>query len=59
VLAGQHAAYLEGQLSLWEKEEDSRGGGPFREIMRKIAFRMTHDEIKAVAAYYASLPRRP
>ncbi|MFD1705117.1 c-type cytochrome [Methylopila henanensis] len=55
-LAGQHASYLESQLLLWEKEEDSRGGGPFREIMRKIAFGMTEADIKAVAAYYASLP---
>jgi cytochrome c553 len=55
-LAGQHASYLEQQLKLWEKEHDSRGGGPFREIMRKIAFNMSEHDIKAVAAYYASLP---
>lgn len=55
-LAGQHASYLEQQLLLWEKEDDSRGGGPFREIMRKIAFGMEKDDIRAVAAYYASLP---
>ncbi|GLK56379.1 cytochrome c553 [Methylopila capsulata] len=55
-LAGQHASYLETQLHLWEKEHDSRGGGPFREIMRKVAFRLTPEEIRAVAAYYASLP---
>ena len=36
--------------------ELKRGGGPFREIMRKVAFRLTPDEIRAVAAYYASLP---
>lgn len=58
-LAGQHASYLEGQLKLWEREEDARGGGPFREIMRKIAFRMTPAEIRAAAAYYASLPPEP
>lgn len=55
-LAGQHASYLETQLTLWEKEHDSRGGGPFAGIMRKIAFGMTEADIKAVAAYYASLP---
>jgi cytochrome c553 len=55
-LAGQHASYLETQLMLWEKEHDSRGGGPFAGIMRKIAFGMTEADIKAVAAYYASLP---
>ncbi|MFC3695709.1 c-type cytochrome [Chenggangzhangella methanolivorans] len=55
-LAGQHASYLETQLTLWEKEHDSRGGGPFSGIMRKIAFGMTEADIKAVAAYYASLP---
>lgn len=55
-LAGQHASYLEAQLRLWEKEHDSRGGGPFAGIMRKIAFEMTEADIKAVAAYYASLP---
>ena len=55
-LAGQHASYLETQLKLWEKEHDSRGGGPFAGIMRKIAFGMTEADIKAVAAYYASLP---
>jgi cytochrome c553 len=56
-LAGQHAAYLESQLRLWEKEHDSRGGGPFAGVMRKIAFGMTEEQIKAVSAYYASLPR--
>ncbi|MDR4307566.1 c-type cytochrome [Chelatococcus sambhunathii] len=58
-LAGQHASYLETQLRLWEKEHDSRGGGPFSEIMRKIAFGMTEADIKAVASYYASLPPTP
>lgn len=58
-LAGQHAAYLETQLHLWEKEHDSRGGGPFAGIMRKIAFGMTPADIRAVSAYYASLPPRP
>lgn len=55
-LAGQHAGYIETQLKLWEKEHDSRGGGPFAGIMRKIAFGMTKADIEAVAAYYASLP---
>lgn len=56
-LAGQHASYLEGQLALWETEHDSRGGGPFAGIMRKIAFGMRPADAKAAAAYYASLPR--
>ncbi|MFC7054369.1 c-type cytochrome [Hansschlegelia quercus] len=54
-LAGQHASYLEQQLLLWEKEHDSRGGGAFRGIMRQIAFLMSKEDIRAVAAYYASL----
>ena len=58
-LAGQHAAYLETQLHLWEREHDSRGGGPFAGIMRKIAFGMTPADIEAVSAYYASLPPKP
>lgn len=58
-LEGQHAAYLETQLRLWAKEHNSRGGGPFSGIMRKIAFGMAEADIKAVASYYASLPRTP
>ncbi|PZQ10756.1 MAG: hypothetical protein DI565_19445 [Ancylobacter novellus] len=55
-LAGQRFSYLKGQLLLWEKEHDSRGGGPFAGVMRKIAFGMEKADIEASAAYYASLP---
>lgn len=56
-LAGQYADYLEDQLMAWKKGE--RGGDPLN-IMRRIAERLTDDQIRAVAQYYASIrPSKP
>ncbi|MGE0448209.1 MAG: c-type cytochrome [Vicinamibacterales bacterium] len=57
-LAGQRSAYLALQLRLFQA--DRRGGTPYAHIMRKIAGRLTEEQMDAVAAYYASLePERP
>ena len=52
-LAGQHADYLAQQLGLFKG--DRRGGTEYRKIMLKFAGQLTDDQIKAVAAYYASV----
>lgn len=53
-LAGQYARYLELQLTLFKNEH--RGGTPYADIMRRVAGQLTDEQIKAVSAYYASLP---
>lgn len=53
-LAGQYAEYLTLQLRLFK--EDRRGGTPYAHIMRMVAGRLTPEQMRAVAAYYASLP---
>lgn len=53
-LAGQFADYLELQLVLFAS--GSRGGSPFAHLMDHVAPRLRRDEMRAVAAYYASLP---
>jgi cytochrome c553 len=53
-LAGQHAAYMAGQLRLRKA-----GLGPTTDsaaIMLPIAQRLTDDEIESVSAYFATLP---
>ena len=52
-LAGQHAEYLALQLELFKK--DIRGGTPYAHIMRSVAARLTPEQIRDVALYYASL----
>lgn len=52
-LAGQYADYLALQLELFAK--DARGGTEYAHIMRMVAGRLTREQIRAVAAYYASL----
>jgi cytochrome c553 len=52
VLAGQHASYIENQLQAWR--EGHRNNDP-NELMKGVAMRLSHDEIKAVSAYLASL----
>jgi cytochrome c553 len=52
-LAGQRADYLERQLIRFRQNE--RRDDPLG-LMRGVAARMTPREIRAVAAYYASLP---
>jgi cytochrome c553 len=54
LLAGQHAAYIRLQLSLFKG--DRRGGTSYRNIMRKVAIQLTEEQMRDVAAYFASLP---
>lgn len=51
-LAGQHAAYIRGQLLLWQ--EGVRRNDPMN-VMKVIADKMTAEDIDAVAAYFSSL----
>lgn len=62
-LAGQHAKYLAGQLSLFAK--GSRANTPLAEMMTraigtlvdgKVTMTLSDDQIRAVSLYYASLP---
>lgn len=52
-LAGQSAAYLAAQLTDWRK--GSRNGNNLH-LMRNVAVMLSPAQIKAVAAYFASLP---
>lgn len=54
-LAGQHAAYTEAQLRLWQA--GSRRND-VADVMRHIASRLSQREIEAVAAYLAALGGR-
>jgi cytochrome c553 len=54
VLAGQHADYLVLQLELFHKGH--RGGSAYAHLMRPVATRLTHAQMRDVALYYASLP---
>jgi cytochrome c553 len=51
ILDGQHAAFLLQQLLLFN--EDARGGSDLASVMRPIALRLTRDEQRDVAAYFA------
>ncbi|HVL69783.1 MAG TPA: c-type cytochrome [Vicinamibacterales bacterium] len=53
LLAGQHAWYLESQLRLFRQK--GRGGTRYHEIMHKIAGQLSDEQVRAVAAYYASI----
>jgi cytochrome c553 len=53
-LAGQYAGYLVLQLELFHARR--RGGSPFAHLMEHVAPRLTPDQMRDVAAYYASLP---
>ena len=53
-LAGQYVEYLELQLQLWKN--GARGGSPYAHLMRGFAPKLTDDQIRDVARYYASLP---
>jgi cytochrome c553 len=53
VLEGQYADYLALQLRLFSA--DKRGGTPYAHLMRAVAQRLSSEQIKAVASYYASL----
>jgi cytochrome c553 len=52
-LAGQYADYLVLQLELFKSGQ--RGGSPYAHIMRHVANRLTSEQMRAVAQYYASL----
>ena len=52
-LAGQRAGYIENQLRAWR--EGHRSGDPLK-LMGTVAARLQEADIRAVAAYYASLP---
>ncbi|MDP3572863.1 MAG: c-type cytochrome [Archangium sp.] len=53
LLAGQYADYLVLQLELFK--ERRRGGSPYAHLMDKVASRLTAEQMRDVAAYYASL----
>lgn len=55
-LSGQHATYIENQIKAWQ--DGSRHNDP-NELMASVADRLTEDEIKAVAAWFAAQPARP
>jgi cytochrome c553 len=54
-LVGQTQAYLEGQLLAFRSGQRTGLGG----LMNGIANRLSGDELRAAAAYYASLPLLP
>jgi cytochrome c553 len=54
ILAGQYADYLVLQLELFNK--GYRGGSAYAHLMRPVATRLTHEQMRDVALYYASLP---
>ena len=53
-LAGQYADYLVLQLELFKKGH--RGGSAYAHLMRPVAARLTPEQMRDVALYYASLP---
>jgi cytochrome c553 len=54
LLAGQHAEYLVLQLELLKAKR--RGGSSYAHLMLKVAPRLSAQQIRDVAQYYASLP---
>lgn len=52
-LAGQYADYLVLQLELFKSER--RGGSAFAHLMEHVASRLSAEQMRDVAAYYASL----
>jgi cytochrome c553 len=54
LLAGQHADYLEQQLTLFKGNH--RGGSPYHLLMQKVAGQLTPEQVRAVTRFYASLP---
>lgn len=53
-LAGQYAEYLVLQLELFKAEQ--RGGSSYVHLMRHVAARLSAEQMRDVAGYYASLP---
>ncbi|HKO50577.1 MAG TPA: c-type cytochrome [Polyangiaceae bacterium] len=52
-LAGQYASYLELQLQLFKRQQ--RGGAAYAHLMQHVAGRLSEQQMRDVAAYYASL----
>jgi cytochrome c553 len=57
VLAGQYAEYLSLQLRLFGQQH--RGGTSYAHLMRPVAQRLTPEQMRDVALYYASLAPAP
>ena len=55
-LAGEHPAYLERQLRLFDA--GSRGGGPHAHLMRRVSHRLEPADMRAVAHWYAAQHRQ-
>jgi cytochrome c553 len=55
VLARQYADYLVLQLELFKSRQ--RGGATHAHLMDPVASRITAEQIRDVAAYYAASPR--
>jgi cytochrome c553/cytochrome c5 len=53
-LAGQYADYLLLQLQLFKRGQ--RGGTAYAHLMRQVVARLTPEQMRDVALYYASLP---
>jgi cytochrome c553 len=53
-LPGQYAEYLVLQLELFKAEQ--RGGSSYVHLMRHVATRLSREQMRDVAAYYAGLP---
>jgi cytochrome c553 len=51
-LAGQGATYIENEIAAWK--DGKRGNDPLH-LMSGIAHKLSDDDVKAVAAYYAGL----
>jgi cytochrome c553 len=56
-LAGQYPEYLALQLMVFK--DGARGGTPYAHVMRMVASRLTPEQMRAAALYYASLPAAP
>jgi cytochrome c553 len=55
VLAGQYAAYLVLQLTLFKN--DARGGSAYAHLMEPVAAGITPQQMRDVALFYESLAR--
>jgi cytochrome c553 len=53
LVAGQYADYLVLQLELFKKQH--RGGTAYAHLMHTVAVRLTPEQMRDVALYYASL----
>ncbi|MFC4670470.1 c-type cytochrome [Seohaeicola nanhaiensis] len=53
-LAGQHEDYLATQLRLFTQAPENRGGGPYIELMRHAAGRLTEDQVAKLAAWFST-----